>query len=133
MSAAAIRMLFGMIHPTAGSAAVLGAPVRRGGRGPWDRVGYLVESPAPYPGLTVAEDLSAAARLRGVNDAAVERAVERLGFAPYAPRKARTLSQGNPQRLGLAMALFHEPELVIVDEPANGLDPAGVVEVRELL
>lgn len=128
-----IRMLLGMIHPTTGSAAVLGAPVRRGGRGPWDRVGYLVESPAPYPGLTVAENLWAAARLRGVNDAAVERAVERLGLAPYASRKARTLSQGNRQRLGLAMALFHEPELVILDEPANGLDPAGVVEVRELL
>ncbi len=128
-----IRMLLGMIHPTSGSAAVLGATVRRGGRGPWDSVGYLVESPAPYPGLTVAENLWAAARLRGVNDAAVERAVERLGLAPYASRKARALSQGNRQRLGLATALFHEPELLILDEPANGLDPAGVVEVRELL
>ena len=126
-------MLLGMIHPTAGSAAVLGAPVRRGGQGPWARVGYLVESPAPYPGLTVAENLWAAARLRGVKDAAVKRAVERLGLAPYASRKARSLSQGNRQRLGLALALFHEPELVILDEPANGLDPAGVVEVRELL
>ena len=128
-----IRMLLGMIHPTAGSAAVLGEPVRRGGRGPWDRVGYLVESPAPYPGLTVAENLWAAARLRGVRDAAAERAIERLGLAPYASRKARALSQGNRQRLGLTLALFHEPELVILDEPANGLDPAGVVDVRELL
>jgi ABC-2 type transport system ATP-binding protein len=128
-----IRMLLGMIHPSAGEATVLGAPVRRGGRGPWDRVGYLVESPAPYPGLTVAENLWAAARLRGVDDAAVARAVERLSLAPYMARKARSLSQGNRQRLGLATALFHEPELVILDEPANGLDPAGVVEVRELL
>lgn len=128
-----IRMLLGMIHPTAGSVAVLDAPVRRGGRGPWGRVGYLVESPAPYPRLTVAENLWAAARLRGVADAAVKRAVERLGLAPYSSRKAHALSQGNRQRLGLAMALFHEPELVILDEPANGLDPAGVVEVRELL
>ncbi len=128
-----IRMLLGMIHPTSGSAAVLGAQVRRGGRGPWERVGYLVESPAPYPGLTVAENLRAAARLRGVSDAAVLRAVERLGLAPYVSRRARSLSQGNRQRLGLALALFHEPELVMLDEPANGLDPAGVVEVRELL
>jgi ABC-2 type transport system ATP-binding protein len=128
-----IRMLLGMIRPTAGSAAVLGARVRRGGRGPWDRVGYLVESPAPYPGLTVVENLRAAARLRGVPGAAVSRAVERLGLAPYASRRTRSLSQGNRQRLGLALALFHEPELVILDEPANGLDPAGVVEVRELL
>ena len=128
-----IRMLLGMIHPSAGHATLLGTPVRRGGRGPWDRVGYLVDSPAPYPGLTVMENLGSAARLRGVGDDAVARAVERLALGRYAQRKARSLSQGNRQRLGLAMALFHEPELVILDEPANGLDPAGVVEVRDLL
>ena len=128
-----IRMLLGMIKPTSGGCELLGAPVRRGGRGPWDRVGYLVDAPAPYPGLTVLENLHSAARLRGVPDAAVARAVERLGLEPYVHRKARSLSQGNRQRLGLATALFHEPELVILDEPANGLDPAGVVEVRELL
>ena len=128
-----IRMLLGMIRPSAGGVHLLGQPVRRGGRGPWDRVGYLVEAPAPYPNLTAAENLWAAARLRGVDDAATRRAVESLGLAPYAARKAGALSQGNRQRLGLALALFHEPELVILDEPANGLDPAGVVEVRELL
>ena len=128
-----IRMLLGMVRPTAGSAALLGEPVRRGGHGPWGRVGHLVDGPAPYPQLTVLENLRAAARLRGISDAAVSRAVERLGLAPYAERRARSLSQGNRQRLGLAAALFHEPELVMLDEPANGLDPAGVVEVRELL
>ena len=128
-----IRMLLGMIKPTSGRCELLGTPVRRGGRGPWDRVGYLVDAPAPYPGLTVLENLRSAARLRGVSDAAVARAVERLGLEPYAQRRARSLSQGNRQRLGLATALFHEPDLVILDEPANGLDPAGVVEVRELL
>jgi ABC-2 type transport system ATP-binding protein len=103
------------------------------GEAPGGRVGYLVDSPAPYPGLTVLENLGSAARLRGVGDDAVARAVERLALGRYAQRKARSLSQGNRQRLGLAMALFHEPELVILDEPANGLDPAGVVEVRDLL
>jgi ABC-2 type transport system ATP-binding protein len=128
-----IGMLLGMISPSAGHASLLGTPVRRGGRGPWDRVGYLVDAPAPYPGLTVLENLRSAARLRGVSDAAVSRAVEQFGLGEYAQRRARSLSQGNRQRLGLATALFHEPELVILDEPANGLDPAGVVEVRELL
>jgi ABC-2 type transport system ATP-binding protein len=128
-----IRMLLGMVRPSSGEAVLLGEPVRRGGRGPWARVGYLVDAPAPYPQLTVLENLRATARLRGVPDAAVSRAVERLGLGPYAGRRARSLSQGNRQRLGLAAALFHEPELVILDEPANGLDPAGVVEVRELL
>ena len=129
----AIRMLLGMIRPSAGSVRLLGEPVRRGGHGPWDRVGYLVEAPAPYPNLTVTENLWAAAKLRGVDGAAARHAVEGLGLAPYAARKASSLSQGNRQRLGLALALFHEPELVLLDEPANGLDPAGVVEVRELL
>ena len=128
-----IRMLLGMIRPTAGRSTLLGSQVRRGGRGPWDRIGYLVDAPAPYPGLTVLENLSSAARLRGVPDAAVSRAVEQLGLEQYAGRRARSLSQGNRQRLGLALALFHEPELIILDEPGNGLDPAGVVEVRELL
>ncbi len=128
-----IRMLLGMIRPSAGHASLLGTPVRRGGRGPWGRVGYLVDAPAPYPGLSVLENLRSAARLRGVSDAAVSRAVERMGLSQYADRRAGALSQGNRQRLGLAMALFHEPELVILDEPANGLDPAGVVEVRDLL
>ena len=128
-----IRMLLGMIRPTFGGAVLLGTPVRRGGRGPWDRVGYLVDAPAPYPGLTVIENLEAAAHLRGVSRAKVTRTVERLGLSAYVTRRARALSQGNRQRLGLALALFHEPELVILDEPANGLDPAGVVEVRELL
>jgi ABC-2 type transport system ATP-binding protein len=128
-----IRMLLGMIRPSGGHASLLGTPVRRGGRGPWDQVGYLVDAPAPYPGLTVLENLHSAARLRGVSGALVSPTVERLALGQYACRRARSLSQGNRQRLGLAMALFHEPELVILDEPANGLDPAGVVEVRDLL
>jgi ABC-2 type transport system ATP-binding protein len=128
-----IRMLLGMIRPTSGVASLLGVPVRRGGRGPWDRIGYLVEAPGPCPSLTVLENLRAAARLRGIGDDAVIRAVERLGLASHASRRARDLSHGNLQRLGLALALFHEPELLILDEPANGLDPAGVVEVRQLL
>jgi ABC-2 type transport system ATP-binding protein len=63
----------------------------------------------------------------------IDSIIERLGLAPYADRRAGTLSLGNSQRLGLAKALFHNPELLILDEPANGLDPAGIVEVRELL
>jgi len=128
-----IRMLLGMIRPSSGHVELFGTPVQRGGRGPWDRVGYLVDAPAPYPGLTVEENLWAAARLRGASDAAVTRAIERLGLARYTRRRARSLSQGNRQRLGLATALFHGPELLLLDEPANGLDPAGVVEVRDLL
>ena len=129
-----IRALLGMIHPSRGTVKVLGQTVGPHGRGPWSKVGHLVESPAAYPELTVCENLEIARRLRFITDEnATSRAIERLGLATYADRKAGALSSGNLQRLGLARALLHEPELLILDEPAKGLDPAGVVEIRELL
>ncbi|SES30081.1 ABC-2 type transport system ATP-binding protein [Lentzea xinjiangensis] len=129
-----IRMLLGMVRPTSGSVHVLGTAVGPGEHALWSRVGYLVETPAAYPELTVRENLTVAARLRGVSASRrVDEVVERLNLAVYADKRARTLSLGNAQRLGLAKALVHEPDLLILDEPANGLDPAGVVEIRELL
>ena len=129
-----IRALLGMIRPSAGSVKVLGQVVGPNGRGPWGNVGHLVERPSAYPELTVRENLEVARRLHGISDKdATSRVVKRLTLAPYADRKAGALSTGNLQRLGLARALLHEPELLILDEPANGLDPAGVVEIHELL
>jgi ABC-2 type transport system ATP-binding protein len=129
-----IRALLGMINPSAGEVSVLGHAVGPYGRGPWRQVGHLVEKPVAYPELTVRENLEIARRLQGVSDkAATSSIISRLGIDEYADRKAGALSTGNLQRLGLARALLHEPELLILDEPANGLDPAGVVEIRELL
>jgi ABC-2 type transport system ATP-binding protein len=129
-----IRMLLGMIKPSAGRVSLFGEPVGPHGRGPWHRVGHMVDVPAAYPELTVRENLDGARRLSGVGDAgAVDRTMERLGLAGQAESRARVLSRGNLQRLGLARALLHEPDLLILDEPTNGLDPAGVVEVRNLL
>ena len=129
-----IRMLLGMIKPTTGSARVLGTAVRLGSREPWAAVGYLVETPQAYPELTVSENLEVARRLHpGTPPGDVGETIERLGLAAYAGRRAGTLSHGNAQRLGLAKALLHRPRLLILDEPANGLDPAGIVEIRELL
>jgi ABC-2 type transport system ATP-binding protein len=129
-----IRALLGMIRPTAGVVQVLGQAVGPNGRGPWGQVGHLVEAPSAYPELTVRENLEIARRLHGIADKnATSRVVERLALGPYVDRKAGVLSTGNLQRLGLARALLHEPQLLILDEPANGLDPAGVVEIRDLL
>ena len=129
-----IRMLLGMIRPTTGYARVLQTRVRLGSREPWGSVGYLVEIPHAYPELTVLENLEVARRLHpGAPREAVGRIVERMGLAAYADRRTGDLSQGNAQRLGLAKALLHSPQLLLLDEPANGLDPAGIVEIRELL
>jgi ABC-2 type transport system ATP-binding protein len=129
-----IRMLLGMVKPTSGEAHVLGTRIRVGGVKPWDSVGYLVETADAYPELSVRENLEAMRRLRpGVPPKAVGLAIERLGLTAYADRRAGTLSHGNAQRLGLAKALMHNPKLLILDEPANGLDPAGIVEIRNLL
>jgi len=129
-----IRMLLGMIRPTSGTARVLQTRVRLGSREPWAMVGHLVEIPYAYPELTVYENLEVSRRLHpGTQPKAVDQVIEQLGLAAYADRRAGTLSQGNAQRLGLAKALLHRPRLLILDEPANGLDPAGIVEIRELL
>jgi ABC-2 type transport system ATP-binding protein len=129
-----IRMLLGMIKPTTGYAKVLQTRVRIGNREPWESVGYLVEIPHAYPELTVFENLEVARRFHpGTPREAVGRIIERMGLAAYADRRTGNLSQGNAQRLGLAKALLHNPKLLFLDEPANGLDPAGIVEIRELL
>jgi ABC-2 type transport system ATP-binding protein len=129
-----IRILLGMITPTAGHAELFGERVWADASGLWRRVGHLVETATAYPELTVRDNLEVARRLQGVTDrGAVGRALERLALGPYADRRAGTLSLGNLQRLALARALLSAPELLVLDEPANGLDPAGVIEVRELL
>jgi ABC-2 type transport system ATP-binding protein len=129
-----IRALLGMIRPSEGNVKVLGQVLGHGRRGPWARVGHLVESPSAYPDLTVRENLDVARRLQGIrNPKTVDDVMDKISIASYSNRKAGTLSSGNFQRLGLARAILHEPELLILDEPSNALDPAGIVEIRELL
>jgi len=128
-----IRMLLGLIRPTSGEVHVLGRRIVSGETDVFSRVGYLVETATAYPNLTVRENLDIQRRLTGSPHAAVAESIERLGLGAYTERRAGQLSLGNKQRLSLARALLHAPDVLVLDEPANALDPAGIVEVRELL
>ena len=129
-----IRMLLGMIQPSQGKAFINGKRVYADNLALWEKTGYLVEIPYSYPNLTVRENLEIIRRLRFLPDrSSVDKILDKLQLNAYAARKAKNLSLGNAQRLGLAKALMHNPEILILDEPANGLDPAGIYEIRELL
>lgn len=129
-----IRMLLGMIRPTGGKAWIFGQKADPGNHNLWNRVGHLVEIPFAYPSLTVRENLDIFRRLRFLKDPdRVNKISDQLMLGPYMETKAKHLSLGNAQRLGLAKALIHRPALLILDEPANGLDPFGIVQIRELL
>jgi ABC-2 type transport system ATP-binding protein len=128
-----IRILLGMIKPTKGTIALFGNKID-GNFNQWNSVGYLVETPYSYPNLSVIENLRVYHTLRQLKDKKlIDEIVEKLHLTDYAHTKEEHLSMGNKLRLGLAKALMHKPKLLILDEPVNGLDPEGIVEVRELL
>jgi ABC-2 type transport system ATP-binding protein len=127
-----IRMLLGLVRPTAGSGQVLGENLANPASY-LGKVGALIESPAFYPQLSGRDNLRALARLGRISLSAVGPALERAGLASRADDRYRTYSLGMKQRLGIAAALLPGPALLILDEPANGLDPAGIVEMRGLI
>lgn len=128
-----IRMLLGLITPTAGELSVLGRRIVPGETSVFGRVGYLVESATAYPNLTVRENLEIQRKLTGAPRTATAEAIGLLALGSLADRRAGRLSLGNKQRLSLARALLHSPDVLVLDEPANALDPVGIVEIRELL
>ena len=129
-----IRMMLGMIKPTSGIVRIDGKAIKPNQTELWQKVGYLVETSNAYPNLTVRENLEIIRRMRSIKDKeSVDRIIDKLQLGTYENRLTKNLSQGNAQRLGLAKALIHQPEILILDEPANGLDPAGIFEIREML
>ena len=127
-----IRLLLGLIKPTSGSAQVFDSSISHP-RVYASRIGALIESPAFLPSLSARTNLRSLARLRGISNARVDEVLEVVGLRERSKEPAKRFSLGMKQRLGIAAALLPDPELLILDEPTNGLDPAGVVEIRQLL
>ena len=127
-----IRILLGLIRPSGGSALVLGSPVASPAAYA-SRVGVLVEGPAFLPGLSARANLVSLARLRRLPLARVDAVLAQVGLVGRDREPVRRFSLGMKQRLGIAAALLSDLEVLILDEPTNGLDPAGIVEIRELL
>ena len=132
-----LRLVLGMLRPDAGTVELFGVVVGHGRAPDWGRVGHLIETPPCYPELTVREQVYAAARLqrlpRAAARSAAEEIIELLELGHWRGQLSRHLSLGNRQRLGIACALVHRPDLLVLDEPSNALDPQGLVHVRELL
>ena len=129
-----IRMLFGLITPTAGSIELLGYDMAAYRAEVLPRIGALIETPALYLYMSGRDNLRAVGTvLGGVPEKRIDAVLDLVGLRKRAKDRVRTYSLGMKQRLGVAIALLQDPDLLILDEPANGLDPAGIVEMRDLM
>ena len=129
-----MKMLLGLTKPTSGEVKIWGKPLQENEKKLLPRIGSLIESPGFYPNLTATENLRIFAALRGVpNNHAIKDALDLVGL-PYEDKKLFSqYSLGMKQRLAIALAVMHDPELLILDEPINGLDPIGIAEVRSFI
>jgi ABC-type multidrug transport system ATPase subunit len=130
-----IRMLLSLIHPTSGTIELLGKSLQKERNQILEQVGAIIERPDLYPYLSAREHLQLFAKVRKqkISANAIEDTLDKVGLLDRAKDKVQTFSLGMKQRLGIAIALVHNPQLIILDEPTNGLDPQGIADIRKLI
>ncbi len=130
-----IRMLLSLIHPSSGSIEIFGQSIEKNRAAILEQVGAIIERPDLYPYLSAKEHLQLFAKVRKqkITANAIDETLVKVGLANRANDKVQTFSLGMKQRLGIAIALVHNPSLIILDEPTNGLDPQGIADIRELI
>ena len=129
-----LRMIMGLLKPTSGEVRIFGEKLNTNNSKVFQRIGALIEAPSFYENLTAQENLQLIASLRGIHkENAINSALILVGLESENKKKVGKFSLGMKQRLGIALALMHEPELIILDEPTNGLDPIGIQQIRVLI
>ncbi|WP_274307909.1 ABC transporter ATP-binding protein [Solibacillus daqui] len=128
-----IRMLLGLMKPTSGKIKIFQKDVTKDRIKILSKIGSLVENPSYYPHLTAYENLEALRKILGVPKSRIDEVLEIVRLTEAANKKVKGFSLGMKQRLGIAASLLHNPELLILDEPTNGLDPSGIIEIRNLI
>ena len=129
-----MRIMSGLVFKTSGEISLFETSDKNSLAKQRQRIGFIVETPAIYPDMTATENLEVQRLQRGISGkACIEKALHMVGLTNTGTKKAKHFSLGMKQRLGLAAALLSEPEFLVLDEPVNGLDPTGIVEIREIL
>lgn len=128
-----IRMIMDLIKPTQGEIQLFGVPKAKLGKELFRRIGATIEYPGFYPNLTARENLYYNAKMFSISEARIDEVLSFMGLSEAANRVVKGFSLGMKQRLGLARVLLHNPDFIILDEPTNGLDPAGIKEIRETI